>query len=120
MNTEQTDNQELNRIVSLSYCYDFYGVLLKQQYREIFEDYIGNDMSLGEIAAERKMTRQGVHDIIKRCSRKLEEYEEKLCLVEKFRITKMKLDRIETIASRENSRSSQEIVSLTHDIIQII
>lgn len=120
MNEMQKSTEELDRIVQLSYYYDFYGNLLKEYHREIFEDYILNDMSLGEIAQERKITRQGVYDIVKRCSKRLEEYEEKLCLVEKFRLTKSKLNEIETLARKDDSLLSKEIVSLTHDIYDII
>ena len=43
-----------------------------------------NDLSLGEIAGEEGITRQGVADMIKRCGKKLSDYEKKLHLVEKF------------------------------------
>ena len=41
---------EIEEIVRLSMLYDFYGPLLTDRNRQIFEDYIVNDMSLSEIA----------------------------------------------------------------------
>ncbi len=70
--------------VELAYLYDFYGELLNEHQREVYEAYVLNDLSLGEIAAEEGISRQGVHDIVKRTTRKLMEYEKKLHLVEKF------------------------------------
>ena len=64
--------------------YDFYGELLTPHQKKIYEDAIVNDLSLSEIANEQGISRQGVHDIIKRCDKALAEYEEKLHLVEKF------------------------------------
>ncbi len=46
------------------------------------------DLSLSEIAEEQGISRQGVHDLIKRCDKILEGYEEKLHLVQKFEQTK--------------------------------
>ena len=46
--------------------------------------WILNDMSLSEIAEEQGISRQGVHDLIRRCDRILSGYEEKLHLVERF------------------------------------
>ena len=70
--------------IELAYLYDFYGELLNEHQRQIYEDFVLNDLSLGEIAAEEGISRQGVHDLIKRCSKKLQDYENKLHLVEKF------------------------------------
>ena len=66
--------------------------------RSIFEDYVLNDYSLSEIAAEQGMSRQGVHDIVKRCSKELEHYEDTLHLIEKFRRTKEHVNQIHEIA----------------------
>ena len=49
-----------------------------------------NDLSLSEIADEQGITRQGVHDLIRRCDRTLLGYEEKLGLIAKFQKTKEK------------------------------
>ncbi len=67
--------------------YDFYGELLTDHQRHVYEDVVFNDMSLSEIAEEQGISRQGVHDLIKRCDRILAGYEEKLRMVEKFNQT---------------------------------
>ena len=62
----------------------FYGELLTQHQRQVYEDVVLNDFSLSEVAENRGISRQGVHDMIRRCNRSLEEYESKLHLVEKL------------------------------------
>ena len=81
-------------IYKSSLLYDFYGELLTQHQKEIYEDFILNDLSLGEIAAERGISRQGVHDLVKRCDKILNGYEEKLHLIERFSKTKDDVARI--------------------------
>ncbi|MCH5252332.1 MAG: DNA-binding protein [Lachnospiraceae bacterium] len=112
---------ELEEIVELSYLYDFYGALLKENHRLIFEDYVLNDLSLGEIAREWQITRQGVYDIVRRCRLRLKEYEEKLQLVHKFQLTKEKLQRIEKIAGEsEDEKSAGAIQKLAEEIYDMI
>lgn len=62
--------------VEQAYLYDFYGELLNEHQRRIYEDFVFNDLSLGEIASCEGISRQGVHDLIKRCNKMLEGYEE--------------------------------------------
>ncbi|MBO4399685.1 MAG: DNA-binding protein [Lachnospiraceae bacterium] len=73
----------LREALTLTRYFDSYGALFDEHQREIFEDYICNDMSLSEIAEREGMTRQGVSDLVKRTSRKLHEYEEHLHLSER-------------------------------------
>ena len=35
-----------------AYLYDFYGELLNEHQRQVYEDFVFNDLSLGEIASE--------------------------------------------------------------------
>lgn len=78
----------MEKIVEKTLLYDFYGELLTEHQRRIYEDVVFNDMSLSEIAQEQGISRQGVHDLIKRCDKILTEYEDKLKLVERFHQTK--------------------------------
>lgn len=84
----------MEKIFKQALLYDFYGELLTEHQRSIYEDAVYNDMSLGEIAQEYGISRQGVHDLIKRCDKILQDYEDKLQLVNKFSRAKEKIGRI--------------------------
>ncbi len=73
----------LDEKYELSLLFDYYGNMLKENHRIIFEEYILDDMSLSEIATEQGITRQGVHDSIKRSTKHLNDYEQKLGLIKK-------------------------------------
>jgi len=88
----------MERIVEQGLLYDFYGELLTEHQRHIYEDVVFNDMSLSEIAEEQGISRQGVHDLVKRCDRILAGYEEKLKLVQKFNQTKKMVKEIQELA----------------------
>ena len=66
------------------YLYDFYGELLNDHQRSIFEAYVLEDLSLAEVAEAQGISRQGVHDLIRRCTKTLEDYESRLHLIDKF------------------------------------
>ncbi|MCR5271449.1 MAG: DNA-binding protein [Lachnospiraceae bacterium] len=83
-----------------AYLYDFYGELLNEHQRQVYSDFVFNDMSLGEIAEEEGISRQGVSDMLKRCDGKLEGYEKKLHLVEKFMKIRHDVEQIYGIAER--------------------
>lgn len=84
----------LQEIVELSRLYDLYGNLLNEHKRAVFEDYVINDLSLAEIAEQVGMSRQGVRDVVVRCSKQLYEYEEKLKLSSKLNVIGDLLDEI--------------------------
>lgn len=84
----------MEKIVEYALLYDFYGTLLTEHQQKIYEDYVYQNYSIGEIAEEAGISRQGVHDLIKRCNRILEGYEEKLMLLSKFSDTKKKVNEI--------------------------
>ena len=87
----------MERIVWQGLLYDFYGELLTQHQRRVYEDVVFNDLSLSEIAKEQGVTRQGVHDLVRRCDRILEGYEEKLHLVKKFQETRRLANEIQKL-----------------------
>lgn len=97
--------------IELAYLYDFYGELLNEHQRQIYEDFVLNDLSLGEIAAEEGISRQGVHDLVKRCSKKLQDYEDKLHLVEKFLRVKEDVAEIHTLAKQCKESHDESILN---------
>ena len=88
--------------------YDFYGELLTEHQKKIYEDVVFNDMSPSEIAREENISRQGVHDLIKRCNKILKDYEEKLHLVERFNNTKKDVNLIKEISNEYKATGNIE------------
>ncbi len=70
--------QKLGRIAQL---YDLYGPLLTPKQQEAVRLYYELDLSLGEIASECEVSRQAVHDLLRRAEVALEKYEQKLGLL---------------------------------------
>lgn len=75
----------LPKMVRLSWLLDFYGPLLTERQRQMAELHWHHDLSLGEIAEQFAVSRQAVHDTLRRAQTQLEEYERKLRLLAKFR-----------------------------------
>lgn len=94
----------MEKILFLTMLYDFYGELLTNKQKELFELYHLNDFSLNEISNEYKISRQAVLDSIKRSEKLLLKYEEKLSLIEKY--TKQKeninnlINKIENLSTK--------------------
>ena len=99
----------MDKILEQALLYDFYGELLTAHQKEIYEQFVLDDLSLGEIAADAGISR---HDIVKRCARSLEEYERKLHLVEKFLAVKEKVSCIDEILQEweEEKENPEEII----------
>lgn len=53
----------MEKIVEQGLLYDFYGELLTEHQRRIYEDMVLNDLSPSEIAKEQGISRQSVHDL---------------------------------------------------------
>ena len=94
---------KMDRILEQNLLYDFYGELLTEHQQRVYEDAVYNDMSLSEIAGEQGISRQGVHDLIKRCDKILQDYESKLHLVERFMAAKEKIGEIEQLTAEDTT-----------------
>lgn len=108
---------DVEKIVRQSLLYDFYGELLTEHQKSIYQDVVMNDLSYSEIAKEYGISRQGVYDMMKRSDKILEEYEAKLRLVEKFESARDKVASINEeihILRRENSDKALD--SMIRDI----
>ena len=114
---------KMEKIYEQTLLYDFYGELLTKHQQSIYEDAVYNDMSLSEIAEEQRISRQGVHDLIRRCDKILLEYEGKLHLVERFAKARDTISRIEalTVENPEGTAMSkrlEEIRKLSRELLE--
>ena len=58
--------------------WDLYSPLLTETQREITDLYFNFDLSLGEIAEQKGVSRQSVSDCLGKCRKQLENYDQKL------------------------------------------
>ena len=100
----------MNEILEQALLYDFYGELLNEHQRRIYEDFVFNDLSLGEIADEEGISRQGVHDMVKRCTKTLEGYEEKLHLIAKFMSAKHSVEQIRALTKQFHESHDEAVI----------
>lgn len=106
----------MNEILEQALLYDFYGELLNDHQKEIYEQFVLEDLSLGEIAREAGISRQGVHDLVKRCSQMLRGYEEKLHLVSKFMSVKEKIGRMNELLESSEAKSKEELAESIREL----
>lgn len=78
----------------ITVLFDFYGDMLTDKQKEVIDLYYNEDLSLGEIASDSGITRQGVRDSIKRAEASLLELEERLGLARRFVEMRQDLNRI--------------------------
>lgn len=115
--TKNQDKAEkkLEERIELSLLYDFYGALLKENQKRMFEENILEDFNFSEIAEEEGISRQGVHDSIKRAARQLHEYEDKLGLVSRFKQQKEQIRQLqEILQTLPFPKDSDELILMNH------
>lgn len=87
----------LQKTTRVNMLYDFYYRLLTKKQMAYMELYYREDYSLSEIASHHEVSRQAVHDTLKRTEQLLEMYEKKLRLYEKFIRRNEQLQQLETL-----------------------
>jgi hypothetical protein len=104
--------------VKTALLFDFYGQLLTEKQQEVMHLYFEGDYSLREIAEELQVSRQAVHDMIKKSRKALEDYEGKLGLAERFTRQEDALKAVNGIAE-SLLEGSGERADLTEKLKQI-
>ncbi|MDE6616116.1 MAG: DNA-binding protein [Lachnospiraceae bacterium] len=108
--------------LELSLLYDFYGALLKENQQRMFEASVLEDYNFSEIAQDEGITRQGAYDTVKRATKQLEKYEEKLGLVARFREQKKMAeelhDKLEGMKSSNGGVEWEEIFQLLEKMLE--
>ncbi|MDD2968021.1 MAG: YlxM family DNA-binding protein [Lachnospiraceae bacterium] len=110
----------MEKIIEQNLLYDFYGELLTEHQRKVYENAVYNDLSLSEIADELGISRQGVHDLLKRCDKIMAGYEEKLKLVEKFSMTRERIIEIKKLAltMKQQNSDTDKIAKIADAILE--
>ena len=118
------DMEKMERIVEQTLLYDFYGELLTPHQKMIYEEYVLDNFSISEIAKEHNISRQGVHDQLKRVDRLLNEYESTLRLIDRFMKIKDKVNEISSyskqVLSADDLDTAKELVGRINSISNAI
>ncbi|MBQ8431919.1 MAG: winged helix-turn-helix transcriptional regulator [Clostridia bacterium] len=80
--------------LKIGYLLDFYGDILSERKRLVMSYYYNDDLSLGEIAEEIGISRQGVRDLIKKAEEELSFYEEKLGMAKRFQLIRTQAEQL--------------------------
>lgn len=110
----------MEEIEKKALLFDFYGELLTDHQKNIYSDIVMNDLSYSEVARDEGISRQSVYDLVKRCDKILEEYEEKLKLVEKFLETKERVSKIHELATELKALTKEEALTAKIDEVEAI
>jgi len=89
----------LDKISRINQLLDFYGPLLTEKQQEVLRLHYELDWSLAEIAEHMNITRQAVHDTGRRAEAALQDYEQRLGLVERFLHNQNEMKRVFTLLS---------------------
>ena len=98
----------MERFIEEALLYDFYGELLTEHQKLIYEDFVLNDLSLSEIAEDREISRQGVYDIVRRCRKQLRDMKRSFILLRNLSIRRNASKR--SIIMRMRSLSIRKII----------
>ena len=98
----------LDEFIEIANLLEIYGSLLSDRQREYLEDHFENDLSLSEIAKNNNVSRQAIHDNIKRGINILYEYENKLQF---YRKRKKLLEELNSLKDNFSSEYLEKIIN---------
>jgi predicted DNA-binding protein YlxM (UPF0122 family) len=87
--------------------FDCYQSLLTDKQRQMMDLYYNQDLTLAEIAEELQISRQGVYDHLKRTVHILEQYEDKMMLLETFQRQSRLITRLKQLAANLESQLAE-------------
>lgn len=112
----------LQKVERMAWLIDFYGALLTERQRRIVQLHYDHDWSLGEIAEEYGITRQAIYDILKRAEKSLEQYEERLRLIEKFKDDRRRIAKayglLTELKENYNEKKAAQVLALLEEVLE--
>jgi hypothetical protein len=88
---------DFNDRIRFGSLFEIYGALLTKKQQECLELYFCEDYSLAEIADVMRVSRQAIHDLLKRVEQTLEHYEEMLGFLRRMEKTRMLTEEAEAL-----------------------
>lgn len=104
--------------LSFSVLFDFYGKMLTEKQQTIMDCYYNKDLSLSEIAENEGISRQGVHDSIKRAEAQLLDMENKLKFIKKVKRIQNKSDDILQEISKQKNVTDVSLIEKIKDLCE--
>lgn len=115
-----SEEQKISKFVRIAMLLDIYGGLLTEKQKEFVELHYEEDYSFGEISQEHGVSRQAVHDAVKHAEKTLENYEEKLQILEKINSQKEVIEKLNTIKENILQNNGSEPSRIIKDIDEVI
>ena len=92
----------------MTMLFDFYGDVLTDRQKEFYDLYYNEDLSLGEIAENYGITRQGVRDVIVRAEAVLTELEDKTGIIRRFHVMQDQLKEVQSAVDTIAALNAQQ------------
>lgn len=105
-----------NQAYRMAMLFDFYGDVLTERQKEFYDLYYNEDLSLGEIAENYHITRQGVRDVIVRAEAILTDLEDKTGLIKRFHTMSQQLKQVYADAQKLVELSRQ----MDHEELEVL
>lgn len=114
-----------NETFEMCLLFDFYGDILTDKQKELFDLYYNEDLSLSEISEHAGITRQGVRDGIMRAEHILRNMEDKLRLVARYGRIQSQVDEIASCVGdisciNSNHYRNREISGLCTRVMELV
>lgn len=103
--------------LEMTLLYDYYGDLLTERQRFCLDMRYNQDLSLGEIAEELGVSRQGVHDNLNRAEALLRNMEEKTGCVRRALSSRKAVEQIISAASQLRKYPDENVSALAAQIL---
>ncbi len=106
--------------LELALLFDYYGELLTEKQQICFDLYYNQDLSLGEIAQETGVSRQGVHDSLSRAEASLRTMEEKTGAAARDLRCRRAAERIRLAAEALSRWQDQELQEIARELLDAV
>ena len=106
--------------LEMTFLFDYYGDLLTERQRSCLDLRYNQDLSLGEIAQELGVSRQGVYDNLNRAEAILRDMEEKTGFVRRAMEVRKALRVIQAAASKLAAHSDKTVCLLADEILATV